>query len=76
MYIFLNPDMTELETKLGKKHFTYLNKVCLYLSKMVLFEVEIMTNYDYSTIACANLYVGFKIIEQVYQGIHPDIEVT
>jgi predicted trehalose synthase len=22
------------------------------------------------------LYVGFKIIEQVYQGIHPDIEVT
>jgi hypothetical protein len=57
--------MTDLESRLGKKNFKYLNKVCLYLSKMTLFEMEIMTNYDYSTIACANLYVGFKIIEQV-----------
>lgn len=57
--------MTDLEGRLGKKNFKYLNKVCLYLSKMTLFEMEIMTNYDYSTIACANLYVGFKIIEQV-----------
>ena len=65
MYFCINLVMTGLEGKLGKKHFKYLNKVCLYLSKMALFEVEIMTTYDYATIACANLYVAFKIIEQV-----------
>ena len=62
MYQLYYSVMTDLESKLDKRHFSYLQKVCLYLCKMVLFEIDIVTKYDYSTIACANLYVAFKII--------------
>lgn len=54
--------MIDLEAKIEKRYLNYLNKVVLYLSKMVLFELDIMTSCDYSTIACASLYVAFKII--------------
>ena len=67
--------MTGIEERIDKKFFHYLTKMCLYLSKMVLFEVEIMTAYDYATIAVASLYVAFKTIEQGYAGFDPDAEI-
>ena len=51
-------------------------KVCVYLSKMVTFDIDILTQYDYSTLACANMYVAFKIIEQVQSEFSPEVEVT
>ena len=40
----------------------YLQKVCVYLCKMVVFDIDILSSYNYSTLACASLYVAFKII--------------
>jgi cyclin A len=54
-----------IKTMLEPKHYAYLEKISLYLSKMVMFDVELVGVYDYSILATACLYVAFKIIEQV-----------
>lgn len=47
---------------LEPRHFAYLEKIALYLSKMVMFDMDLMAAYDYSTLAAACIYVAFKII--------------
>jgi hypothetical protein len=71
-----NSDITDLKNTFGNLNFPYLKKVSLYLSKLVLFDIEIVTNYSSSTIACAILYLAFKIIVQVYPEFSPDSMVT
>lgn len=55
----------EIREKLEPRHFAYLEKITLYLSKMVMFDVELLGTYTYSTLTAACIYVAFKIIEQV-----------
>lgn len=61
---------------LDSKHMLYLNKITLYLSKMVMFDVDLLSSYDYSTLAAASIYVAFKIIEQVETGFSSDLHVN
>lgn len=47
---------------LEPRHFAYFEKIVLYFSKMVMFDVELLGTYSYSTLAAACIYVAFKII--------------
>lgn len=67
--------MTNIESRIDKKLFEYMMKVCMYLSKMVLFEMEIITEYNYEIIAIANLYVAFKTMEQGCSEFNADVEI-
>lgn len=60
---------------LSSKHAKYLTKITLYLSKMIMFDVDLISTYDYSTLAAASIYVAFKIIEQVEASFSPDLHV-
>jgi len=60
---------------LEARHFAYLEKIALYLSKMVMFDVELIGSYAYSTLAAACIYVAFKIIEQVDPQFDSDHQV-
>lgn len=45
--------------------YQYLEKICVYLSKMVLFDYELIQNKSNSLLAGGLIFVSFKIIEQV-----------
>lgn len=54
---------TTLKFDLDKKIYAYLEKICIYLSKMVVFDYELISNKTYALIAGALIFVAFKIIE-------------
>jgi hypothetical protein len=64
-----------IKTILEPKNYAYLEKVSLYLSKMIMFDIELVSGYNYSTLATACLYVAFKIIEQVDPLFNSDQQV-
>ena len=56
---------TQLSQTLDKKIFAYLEKICIYLSKMILYDYELICTKSYSLLAGALIFVSFKIIEQI-----------
>lgn len=64
-----------LKLSLEQRHLAYLEKVIVYLCKMVQFDSDIMGNYNSAVLAIACLHVSFKIIEQVDTNFEADKEV-
>jgi len=52
-----------IESKLLDKNYKYLKKLCLYLSKMVLYDYEICGKNNYTLLSAALIFVAFKIVE-------------
>lgn len=53
----------DLETKLGTKVFKYLENVCLYFAKMILYDYDLIQDKSYSLLTGSLIFVAFKIIE-------------
>jgi hypothetical protein len=51
-------------------------KISLYLSKMVLYDLDLINGYNYGVLALGCIYVGFKIIEQVESNFVCDKKVN
>ncbi|CAD8144489.1 unnamed protein product [Paramecium octaurelia] len=64
-----------VENRLQEKHYKYLKKLCLYLSKMVLYDYEICGKTNYTLLAAALIFVAFKIIEQLDSSFHADSQI-
>ncbi|CAK85244.1 unnamed protein product (macronuclear) [Paramecium tetraurelia] len=58
-----------------EKNYKYLKKLCLYLSKMVLFDYEICGKYNYTLLAAALIFVAFKIVEQLDTTFNADSQI-
>lgn len=50
-----------------------LHQVCLYLSKMVYFDYQLLTSHPRQSLACGLVFVGLKIVEQVNKAIDLDL---
>jgi len=50
---------------MSEKYFKYLVKVCIYLSKMNMYDYDLLNDYSQTVIAASTIYVAFKIIEQL-----------
>lgn len=46
------------------KFSSYLDRVVIYLAKMVMFDYELISTFTYKILAVGVLFVSFKIIEQ------------
>ncbi|CAD8139238.1 unnamed protein product [Paramecium octaurelia] len=64
-----------IESNLLEKNYKYLKKLCLYLSKMVLFDYEICGKYNYTLLAAALIFVAFKIVEQLDTTFNADSQI-
>ncbi|CAK58509.1 unnamed protein product (macronuclear) [Paramecium tetraurelia] len=64
-----------VENRLQEKHYKYLKKLCLYLSKMVLYDYEICGKTNYTLLAAALIFVAFKIIEQLDSSFNADSQI-
>jgi hypothetical protein len=53
----------DLRRTLSSKHFRYLQRLCVYLAKMILYEYDLVARYDDFQLAGALIFVAFKIIE-------------
>ena len=53
----------KLNEVLDLKYFKYLVKVCIYLSKMNMYDYELLQNQSHCVLAASTIYVAFKIIE-------------
>ena len=54
---------TTLKNDLDKKMYAYLEKICIYLSKMVVFDYDLISDKTHALVAGALIFVTFKIIE-------------
>jgi hypothetical protein len=50
-----------LETKV----YAYLEKICIYLAKMILYDYDLIYQKEFSLLSGALIYVAYKIIEQI-----------
>jgi len=48
---------------LEKKITTYLEKICIYLAKMILYDYELICQKEYGLLSGSLIFVAFKIIE-------------
>ncbi|CAD8053234.1 unnamed protein product [Paramecium sonneborni] len=64
-----------IESKLLEKNYKYLKKLCLYLSKMVLYDYEICSKNNYTLLAAALIFVAFKIVEQLETSFNADSQI-
>ncbi|CAD8061186.1 unnamed protein product [Paramecium sonneborni] len=64
-----------IESKLLEKNYKYLKKLCLYLSKMVLYDYEICSKNNYTLLAAALIFVAFKIVEQLENSFNADSQI-
>lgn len=55
---------------LNNKKKDYLEKICIYLSKMVLHDYDLLNEFEPLHLASGVLYISFKILEQVNKGFH------
>jgi len=56
----------DLKNRLPEKEQQYLEKVCTYLAKSVIYDYESLNNFDYSEISNSVIFVAFKITEKAY----------
>ncbi|CAD8056391.1 unnamed protein product [Paramecium sonneborni] len=64
-----------IEQKLKEKNYKYLKKLCLYLSKMVLYDYEICGKSNYTLLGAALIFVAFKIVEQLDSTFNADSQI-
>ncbi|CAD8043080.1 unnamed protein product [Paramecium primaurelia] len=64
-----------IESKLLEKNYKYLKKLCLYLSKMVLYDYEICGKNNYTLLSAALIFVAFKIVEQLETTFNADNQI-
>ncbi|CAD8141600.1 unnamed protein product [Paramecium pentaurelia] len=64
-----------IEQRLQDKNYKYLKKLCLYLSKMVLYDYEICGKTNYTLLASALIFVAFKIVEQLDSSFNADSQI-
>jgi len=55
--------MLKINETMSEKYFKYLVKVCVYLSKMNMYDYDLLNDYSQIVIAASTIYVAFKIIE-------------
>lgn len=55
--------MLKINEIMNEKYFDYLVKVCVYLSKMNMYDYELINGQSQSILAASTIYVSFKIIE-------------
>lgn len=63
------------KTEIQRKTKIYLEKVCVYLLKMVLHDYEIISKINYHIIAASTIFVAFKIIENIDSTFKSEIMV-
>ena len=63
------------KTEIPRKTKIYLEKVCVYLLKMVLHDYEIISKINYHIIAASTIFVAFKIIENIDSTFKSEIMV-
>ncbi len=57
--------LLKINETMSEKYFKYLVKVCVYLSKMNMYDYDLLNDYSQIVIAASTIYVAFKIIEQL-----------
>lgn len=64
-YDFVMHAITKMNLKetLDKKVYNYLEKICIYLAKMILYEYELISSKEYAILSGSLIFVAFKIIE-------------
>ena len=69
-YEFLTIALNTLNLKnvISKKSYEYLEKVNLYLLKMMMHDYSLMSKQNYYELAAGTVFVAFKIIEQLDTG--------
>ena len=67
-YVLLLIHLIGLKSQLSEKKFNIFEKIVSYISKLVIFEYDIISNKNISSIAAGVLYVSFKILEQIEPG--------
>lgn len=54
-----------MKTQIAEEKFAIFEKIVSYISKLVIFEYDIISNKSISSVAAGVLYVSFKILEQI-----------
>ncbi|EGR33558.1 n-terminal domain protein [Ichthyophthirius multifiliis] len=67
--------LLNFQEKLSQQEFSYVNKMCVYFSKMVLFDYELIKVNSYQILAAAILYIIFKVVQQINQFFLADQNV-
>lgn len=57
------------------KKYVELEKICVYLAKMILYDYDLISGYDYSILSGALIFVAFKIIEQTVPNFKAEEKV-
>ena len=63
------------KTEIQRKTKIYLEKVCIYLLKMVLHDYELISKTNYHILAASTIFVAFKIIENLDQNFKSEMMV-
>ena len=61
-----------LKSLISKKSYEYLEKVSLYLLKMMMHDYTLLSKQCYHELAASTIFVAFKIIEQLDQEFPVD----
>ena len=62
-------------TEIQRKTKIYLEKVCVYLLKMVLHDYDLISKINYHVLAASTIFVAFKIIENIDPDFKSEIMV-
>jgi len=57
------------------KNYSYLEKVCIYLTKMAMHDYDLLNYTHQLELTCAIIFVAFKIIEQLDKDFPLDAKV-
>lgn len=64
-YVILLVHIIGVQQQINAEKFAVFEKIISYISKLVIFEYEVVGKKPISTIAAGILYVSFKILEQI-----------
>lgn len=61
--------------EIQKKTKMYLEKVCVYLLKMILHDYDLISKINYHILAASTIFVAFKIIENIDSEFKSEVMV-
>lgn len=64
-YVILLLHLINLHKQVNQEQYELFTNVISYISKLVVFEYDIIANKNISLVAAGVLYVSFKILEQL-----------
>lgn len=70
----LTIQLTKIESLFTSSNLKYFYKVIIYLTKMVMHDYSLLTNYSIKHLTIGLLYVSFKIIEQIDSQFQTDLK--